>query len=1141
VRTCRACGNDNPEGSRFCNGCGTGLGAGTDPVTDERKVVSVLFCDLVGSTAWAERMDPEDVRAVVRPYYELLRRDIEAFGGTVEKFIGDAVMAVFGAPRSHEDDPERAVRAGLRILEAIEELNQERGTNLAVRVGINTGEVVVALGARPELGEGIVTGDVVNTAARLQGGAPVGAIAVGRTTYRSTIDVVDYESLEALTVKGKTEPVAAWRALRARAPTGADLTRRHDVALVGRDAERARLSGLVDQTLRDRSCQLVTIMGEPGVGKSRMIQGLFQFVDARSEVVAWRQGRCLPYGDGITFWALGEIVKAQAEILESDPPRVTKAKLDRTLEGLSFEPTELAWVGARLAPLVGVESTSSGGREESFTAWRRFVEALAGPGGAVLVFEDLHWADPALLAFVEYLADSIHDVPLLLVCSARPEFLDAHPGWADELGNATSLSLSPLSAPETASLVGALLGSSRLPADVQEAIVERAGGNPLYAEQLIRMLRDRGLLIERGQTWELAEGAQILFPEGIHGIISARLDALPRDHKSLLQDASVVGRVFWSGALEAMNGWGRRAMRDLLAELTAKEFLREVPMTSMEGEREYSFWHMLVRDAAYAQIPRAARAEKHDAVSHWLEDRAGERIGDVADVLAYHASEALTLRRAAGADAAGMAHRARRFLMLAGDRARGLDAERALAMYEQALALAPPGDPIRGEILRAIGSAEWSRGHFERARALLEEAIPTLLAAGQPIRAADAKMILAVVMTTIAPGEVDWRLLSEATAELERLPAGKEIVRAYALWANWQSATGRYVEAIEWAERSLSLAKELDLPIEPFAPIQRGGARCWTGDLGGIEDIHLGIDLAVEQGSINVAVMGRNQLAEVLKGSTGPEEALAELESGAALARRGGMLMMEELIGSGSRSEILYQLGRWDEMVETTSAYLAEERGDSNTQVRLICQTLLCEVSTWRGDLVRASELGPILHEAATEFDGPWPVVELCVVAHLALVAGDVDRSARALRALEAYPRMREDWSNVPFLPEMTRVALHAIGIDFAQQLVTGVPESPMALRRIALEMVDAQLAEARGELVRAVELYRSAEQGWRTFSVPERAQSLLGGGRCLLAMGEPGATDALRGAREVFGDLGAELYLPDVDPLLEEAVARSL
>jgi tetratricopeptide (TPR) repeat protein len=422
----------------------------------------------------------------------------------------------------------------------------------------------------------------------------------------------------------------------------------------------------------------------------------------------------------------------------------------------------------------------------------------------------------------------------------------------------------------------------------------------------------------------------------------------------------------------------------------------------------------------------------------------------------------------------------------------------------------------------------------------LEAAIPALLAAGQPERAAAAKMMLAVVMTTIAPGEVDWRLLSEATAELERLPPGKELVSAYALWANWVSSMGQYIEAIGWADRAVSLAKDLDLPTEPFAWIQRGGARCWTGDMGGLEEVHAGIALALEEGSVNVAAMGRNQLAEVLKMSTGPAEALVELDGGVALARMSGMLMLAELLGLASRSEILYQLGRWDEMLDGTSAYLSDDRDDVNTQVRLVCQTLHCDVLTWRGDIARASELSRVLHEDATEFDGPWPVVELGVVAHLALAAGDVDRSADVLRELEAYPHMREDWTNVAFLPEITRVALSAVGLEFAQQLATGIPKSPMALRRISLEMVDAELAEARGELEQAAELYASAEEGWRTFSIPERAQSLLGRGRCLLATGNPESEAVLREARKVFASLEAKLFLPDVDLLLVQAAARS-
>ncbi|MGZ8601432.1 MAG: adenylate/guanylate cyclase domain-containing protein [Actinomycetota bacterium] len=1137
--TCKVCGNRNPDRSKFCSECGSQLTAAPAP-TEERKVVSVLFCDLVGFTSRSEHSDPEDVRAIVRPYFEALRQDIESFGGTVEKFIGDAVMAVFGAPTAHDDDPERAVRAGLRILDAIEELNAGRGTDLAVRVGINTGEVVVALGALPERGEGIVTGDVVNTAARLQTGAPAGGIAVGELTYLSTKDVFDFEPLEAVAAKGKTRAVPAWRALAARARFGTDITRRHEVALVGRDAERALLEGLLDRTIRDRSCELVTILGEPGVGKSRMIHELFELVDGREELVVWRQGRCLPYGEGIAFWALGEIVKAEAGILESDSPVRAEAKLDRALRGLAFGSGELEWVRGRLAPLIGVEPPSTAERDESFTAWSRFLEALAGRGGAVFVFEDVHWADPALLEFVGHVAGRSEAVPMLLVCTARPEFSERNPSWGAELPNALALNLAPLSVEETATLVGELLGTTLLPADVQRPIVEAAGGNPLFAEEFVRMLRDRDLLVVRGETWELAEGAEIAIPEGIHGIISARIDTLTPDRKGLLQDASVVGKVFWSGALEAMGDRQGPEVREALHELTKKQFLRAPRTSSMEGEREYTFWHMLVRDTAYAQIPRAARAEKHTAVARWLEDQAGERVEDLADVLAYHSFEALELARASGGELTGLEQQALRFLVLAGERARGLDAPQAQGMFERALELATEGDPVRAEILRDLAGVEWSRGRFGRSRELLEEAIPALLAAGRPARAADAKVMLSVVWTTIAPGEADWRLLDEAVAELERLPRGEELVRAYALRANWVSAAGQYLEAIGWADMSLSLAQELGLPDDPWARVQRGGARCWSGDMGGLEDIHRGIELAIDQGSVNVAAMGRNQLASVLLGSSGPAEALTEIELGAALARRSGMQMMTEFLGVGGRSEALFHLGRWDEMLEATTGYLAEAREDIDAQLRLLCEVLVCDVSTWRGDLVRASELSLAVQQAATEFDAPWPVVELAVVAKLALVTGDVDRASIVLHELEAYPHMREDFDNMAFFPEITRAALGAVGVEFAQRLVTGIPESPMPLRRVSLEMVDAQLGEARGELDRAEVLYAMAEEGWRTFSMPERAQSLLGRGRCLLAMDDPGSAAVLREAREVFSSLGAGLYIPEVDSFLERAVARS-
>jgi len=388
MKACPNCGEENSDRARFCQVCGSPLAEAPEPVREERKVVTVLFCDLVGFTASSDRADPEDIRARIRPYHAQLRTEIERYGGTVEKFIGDAVMAVFGAPVAHEDDPERAVRAGLRILEGISELNEaDPVLGLQVRIGINTGEAVVTLGSRPEQGEGIVTGDVVNTASRLQAVAPAGEVAVGERTYRSTLDTFDYAPLEPVTVKGKAEPIPIWRAQAARSRFGTDLIRIHAAAMVGREAELTILRAAFDRAVRDRSVQLVTVVGEPGVGKSRIVAELFAHVDSTPESVRWRQGRCLPYGEGITFWALGEIVKAEAGILESDSPETAARKLDPVLP----EGSEQEWLRQRLLPLIGLEASSGAEREELFTAWRRFLETLAEGRPSVFVFEDLHW------------------------------------------------------------------------------------------------------------------------------------------------------------------------------------------------------------------------------------------------------------------------------------------------------------------------------------------------------------------------------------------------------------------------------------------------------------------------------------------------------------------------------------------------------------------------------------------------------------------------------------------------------------------------------------------------------------------------------------------------------------------------------
>jgi class 3 adenylate cyclase len=474
---------------------------------EERRVVTVLFCDLVGFTARADQADPEDVRALLRPYHARLRREVERFGGTLDKFIGDGAMAVFGAPSTHEDDPERAVRCGLAILEGVRDLNRAQpDLDLKVRIGVNTGEVVVAVDRHHS--EGVV-GDVVNTASRLEGVAPVGSVLVGEPTFRATRGLFDYEPLAPVRVKGKAGPLAVWRAASTRSRLGVAVDQAPATPFLGRDAELERLRRSHARTCEQASVQLVTVSGEPGVGKSRLVWELRAFVDAQPELVAWRQGHCLPYGEGISFWALGEVLKAQAGVLEFDDPATVAAKLADAVAAAVEEPAERQWLETRLAPLLGLAGgggarTGTAEQEESFTAWRRFLEAVAARRPLVVVLEDLHWADDALLAFVRHLAAEARGVPLLVVATARPELFDRHPGWGDgPAGRTTTVTLAPLSDGDTTRLIAALLGRAVTRDGAHATLLGRIGGNPLYAEQVCRMLDDRGLLEGDGPTLRL--------------------------------------------------------------------------------------------------------------------------------------------------------------------------------------------------------------------------------------------------------------------------------------------------------------------------------------------------------------------------------------------------------------------------------------------------------------------------------------------------------------------------------------------------------------------------------------------------------------------------------------------------------------
>jgi class 3 adenylate cyclase/tetratricopeptide (TPR) repeat protein len=1088
VIVCPSCAEENPERARFCLACGTPLEPA--PTGEERKVVSVLFVDLVGFTAGADRADPEDVRATLRPYHARVSREIERFGGTVEKFVGDAVMAVFGAPLAHEDDPERAVRAGLRILDAIAELNEQVALELAVRVAVATGEAVVQIGARGGTGEGIATGDVVNTAARLQSEAPIGSLIVGEQTYRSTQQAIDYEELAPVTVKGKTEAVLIWRALGARSRFGVDVEGVR-TPFVGRDRELRLLQDTFERMLGESEIQLITITGEPGVGKTRLLSEFRSWVDDRPEMVVWRQGRCLPYGDGIAFWALGEIVKAHAGILESDAPAEAAAKLSRVLAAVD----DRDWLQARLSPLVGLGSRGQAEREESFVAWQRFLESVAVGGPLVLLFEDLHWADDAFLEFVERLVDWSSGLPILVLCTGRPELYERHRAWGGGKRNSTTVSLSPLSEEETSRLVAALLETAVLPAETQAALLERAGGNPLYAEEYVR------LFVERGSAQDLP------LPETVHGLIAARVDTLPPDRKALLQDAAVVGKVFWAGALESMGDRESEAVRDGVHQLARKELVRPARLSSVEGQAEFAFWHALIRDVAYGQIPRTARAAKHIAVADWIERTAGGRLVDHSELLAHHTTEAIALGRAAGeASNPELERRAARYLVLAGDRTLELDVGAAESRYRRALELLPPGSEEHGlTLLRAAETGQMA-GRFEAARIDAEAAASELEATGAPRSAARAYGLVGNVYFQLGGADRMRAALEHALELLEPLPPGPEHVEIYGRMVSLQGLSGRSPEiGLEWAEKAIALGEQLGLRREVIRPYQwRGLMRCELGDLAGIEDLERGLAEAIELRHPSVIPAYVN-LADQVWRQRGPAAALEIQQTAIALGTsRGGTPTWPK----AESCWMLYDLGEWDELLRIAEEIRRFEEAHGPAQPSAMAQTYAALVLIRRGMLDESTTVAASVLAHSRKIEDPQVLGP--ALAASALVEQAHGNTGTALGHVEEF---REVTRDRPFfrsqnLTDAVRVACAAGEFELAEGLLHNVVT---AAERDRLSDLTARstIAAARGDAEAAASGYAEAADGWeRLGCVLEHA----------LALDATGAGEA---AGEIFNRLG--------------------
>ena len=1120
--------------ANFCMRCGAPLGV-RGP--DERKVVTVLFCDLVDFTAWAERRDPEEVHATLRAYHAEVVKRIEHYGGAVEKFIGDAVLGLFGVPAAHEDDPERAVRAALRILDALATMNDEQGYDLHVRIGINTGEAIVSTTRGEQLG-GSIAGDVVNTGSRLQAAAPIDGVLVGEATQRATSHVFVYEEREPVVAKGKADPLAVWQPIQARSRIGVDLRERPSTPFIGRTAEVALLRQVFRLATRapgsatrgDRSIPVVLVAGEAGVGKSRLIREFSAYVDELPDLVRWRVGRCLPYGEGVRFWALGEIVKAEAGILDTDDVEATRAKLDESLVALRIADDEREWLSTMLAPLVGLAGTgASPPRHEVFAAWRAFCAALGQDAPTILIFEDLHWADEALLAFLTSLAMRVEGVPLMVVCVARPELADRHPDWDAPLPNLTRISLPPLDEQESRGLLGALLEGAALDRATEAALLERAGGNPLFAEEFVRMLRDRGEL-------GLGRRGSIPVPRSLGALVVARLDALPAELKSLVQDASVLGKVFWPGGLAAVAATEREDVEARLPFLLRRELVRKVDGSTIPGEAELAFRHDVIVEVAYAQIPKRERAEKHRRAAAWIHATAGERAIDFAEELAHHLQQALELSRTVDA---ALRRDAGRAMVLAAERVGPLDAGAAAAYLDRALDLLGDDDPARLEALTQAAGIAGSMGRFADEERLYRLALAGRAESGDTLAVGELTSMLA--RSVMLQGRLDEadELFEDAVRTLEQAhPDSPALARVSARMAGQRFVAGDYAGARAWAERALAITGDADEPADAIvlALQYRGSARAELGEPEGLEDMRAASRLARRANLTEEAGVAMTNLSYLVWMREGPAASLQiALENESFSAQRG--FTHNVMWAKAAQIEALFDLGRWDRVLELADEIVAWDgpgggvRSTVGMWARVAQAWVLARRGAFDDAIAHVEEI-----ETASQLMGhpEFRSTALAIRAWVEWQRGDLPQ---ALALLDDYAKITEEAADVRvhFIPIAARILVSAGELEAAEALLPDDPGPPVARRRLSIATAEAVIAEGRGDLADAERRYAAAANGWEAFGfVLERGQCLLGRGRCLRALSradEAGAT--LRAARAVLQPLGTTSLLDEIDALL--------
>ncbi|MGB2953785.1 MAG: adenylate/guanylate cyclase domain-containing protein [Gaiellaceae bacterium] len=959
---CPACGTANEPGERFCGECGsalTGDAAASTPAApreapaSERRLVSVLFADLVGFTTLSEAKDAEEVRELLSRYFDTCRRIISLYGGTVEKFIGDAVMAVWGTPTATEDDAERAVRAALDLIAAVSALGQEIGDEeLRARAGVLTGEAAVTLGAE---GEGMVAGDLVNTASRLQALAEPGSVYVGESTRRATEQTIVYEEAGSFELKGKEGLVPLWKARRVVSGLRGSLKSEGlEAPFVGRDRELRQIKDLFHGCADERKGHLVSVTGIAGIGKSRLAWEFYKYFDGIAETIYWHRGRCLPYGEGVTYWALADMVRMRCRISEDEEPASAAEKLRSTLDEHFLDAEERSFVEPRLAHLLGLAEHQARDKQDLFAAWRLFFERLADGYPTVLAFEDMQWADASLLDFVEYLLDWSRNHPIFVVTLARPELLERRPTWGAGQRSFTSLYIEPLSQEAMEELLTGLVPG--LPQTLREQILARAEGVPLYAVETVRMLLDRRLLVQEGSSYGLSGAVEALeVPETLQALIAARLDGLTAEERRLLEDASVLGKTFTKQALMALSGLDAEGLEPLVVSLTRKEVLGVQGDPRSPEHGQYGFLQDLVRHVAYETLSKRERRARHLAAAAYLDSAFSGEQEEVIEVIASHYLDAYQAVPDAD-DAAEIREKARQLLGRAGERAASLAAAaEARRYFEQACSLTD--EPLeRASLLARAGEMAQRAADPDAARELLVESIAIYESEGETHTAARVSGRLGHIL-----GFTGHR--DEALARMERafdVISGDEPDEDLAMLAaqlsrsHWFS--GDLERASERGELALDISeahaypKQLALALRAKGAIafSRGHVEESTALMKHALEIALAHDLAEDASTAYFILSDREFRRDRYR------DALDYLQECLALARKFGSRPFE-WAALAEMTYPLYMLGRWDEALGAIEEPTEEQTQSGGVLLSLLSSVV--EIHLQRGRLDEARKV----------------------------------------------------------------------------------------------------------------------------------------------------------------------------------------